>query len=479
MNEQNRISKIFLSVSVGLIIIAAGIIFYCYQHFLPRLGSDTTFGKMIAVMGPEGTKPVVVVFISVCLTVFVILFIYMLVMRNRKVIIDYLFGILYMLIYLINMLWALGNLNIIFIYVSPEVFDGIVYLLSQAGIILIFYLEYHSSEPCVSRKKWFLVIFLHLFQTILRIISLFLPIWKILWIVPHIVTFTCLCLWIASIYPVIAGKSRMYLIMKLGNCFLFLATFINYCYLDLKLEILMTVLFPICLIAYLIILFVVFLLFNRQQAKQLEEKLALEKEMSKMQAALMASQMRPHFLYNTLTAVQELCYTAPEKAAQLIVRFSNYLRTSIDFMDYKELVPFLSELELIENYMVIQKVRFENDLVYTQEICFSDFQLPPFSVQPLIENAINYGMREENERCEIRLYVYRQEGDVVIEVSNTGRELKEEQLKEYHSISNIRKRLYNTRKGSLQIAYDNSEQKVILQIRIPLEEQENENSNRG
>ena len=163
--------------------------------------------------------------------------------------------------------------------------------------------------------------------------------------------------------------------------------FANYIYNSFGLPGKTLFLLPVCIITFGFLIFTASKLYQKQLLTHTQNLLTLEKEASRIQTAMLSSQIQPHFLYNTLTTIQEMCYTDPEQAADLIVHFSRYLRTNIDFMDYTDLIPFEKELEHIENYLYIQNTRFGNALVFEKDITVTEFQIPPLSVQPLIENA--------------------------------------------------------------------------------------------
>ena len=107
--------------------------------------------------------------------------------------------------------------------------------------------------------------------------------------------------------------------------------------------------------------------------------------------ALMQSQIKPHFLYNTLNSISWLCKSNPQKADEAIIRFSRFLRTNMKSLDEIELISFEKELEHIDNYIQLEKLRFpqvriEYDLEYRQ------FKIPSLTLQPLVENAIKHGI---------------------------------------------------------------------------------------
>ena len=111
---------------------------------------------------------------------------------------------------------------------------------------------------------------------------------------------------------------------------------------------------------------------------------------------IMMSQIQPHFLYNSLSTIQVLCHTDPEKAAEVTGNFSSYLRRNLSSLDEPGLIPFEKELEHTKAYVQIEETRFPNIHV-KYDIQDSDFSLPPLTLQPMVENAIRHGVRIRDE----------------------------------------------------------------------------------
>lgn len=171
------------------------------------------------------------------------------------------------------------------------------------------------------------------------------------------------------------------------------------------------------LIVYILILTVSF--FKEAVAKvQQAEMFAQELEENRMK--MMISQIRPHFLYNTLLAIQELCYTAPGKAADTIVTFADYLRSNMNFLNEEPLIPFEREWKHVENYMEIQQVRFGQELKFITDIRCTDFYVPPLSIQPIVENAVQHGIRGCPGGGMVRLTVENREGWIYIITEDNG-----------------------------------------------------------
>lgn len=107
---------------------------------------------------------------------------------------------------------------------------------------------------------------------------------------------------------------------------------------------------------------------------------------------IIMSQIQPHFLYNTLSTMQSLCLTDPQKAFDTIVKFGKYLRVNIDSLSSPALIPIEKELEHTRIYSEIEMLRFSNIRV-GYDIEDTGFSVPALTVQPLVENAIRHGVR--------------------------------------------------------------------------------------
>ncbi|OWR30707.1 hypothetical protein CDO73_08910 [Saccharibacillus sp. O23] len=111
--------------------------------------------------------------------------------------------------------------------------------------------------------------------------------------------------------------------------------------------------------------------------------------------SFLRSQINPHFLYNALNAIAELCIDAPDQAEQLILQLSSYLRRSVHFKHLDSLTSLHNELELIHAYVAIEQARFGSRLevaIQVDDDVERGMSIPPLTLQPLIENAIRHGL---------------------------------------------------------------------------------------
>lgn len=124
------------------------------------------------------------------------------------------------------------------------------------------------------------------------------------------------------------------------------------------------------------------------EKKLVEQDLAL----SESRNALVLSQIQPHFLYNALTAIYYLCDTKPEAAKTAVSDFSRYLRGNLDSIRKTGLISFSDELRHTQAYLALEKVRYEDELEVCYDIEAAEFLLPPLTIEPLVENAVNHGI---------------------------------------------------------------------------------------
>ena len=131
--------------------------------------------------------------------------------------------------------------------------------------------------------------------------------------------------------------------------------------------------------------------------EQAREYRIQEKRNEQMKVDLMLSQIQPHFLFNALYVIQEICRIDPETAYQAVGEFSQYLRHNMDSININVPIPFSKELEHTKHYVRLQQLRFGSALDVRYELTCTHFQLPTLTLQPIVENAIRYGIRQKKD----------------------------------------------------------------------------------
>lgn len=157
--------------------------------------------------------------------------------------------------------------------------------------------------------------------------------------------------------------------------------------------------FAMGLFYYIITIFIFYLYIS---FRNMEEKIAQEAELKGLiresELNLLKSQINPHFLFNSLNSVSSLTITNPDKAQEMIIKLSDFLRYSIGQKE-KQLVSLQDELHNINLYLDIEKTRFGDKLNFSIEVpegCRTKL-LPNMILQPLIENSIKHGVYESTE----------------------------------------------------------------------------------
>ena len=136
----------------------------------------------------------------------------------------------------------------------------------------------------------------------------------------------------------------------------------------------------------------------------------------------MMSQIQPHFLYNSLSSISELCETNPQKAQQMTDDFAEYLRYNLTALNSEKLISFEKQLEQTEIYLKIEKTRFEDRVNAVCEIEARDFEVPTLTVQPLVENAVRHGIckRQGGGTVTIRSYETDSGSEIVVADNGVG-----------------------------------------------------------
>lgn len=182
-----------------------------------------------------------------------------------------------------------------------------------------------------------------------------------------------------------------------------------------------------------------------------EQELALLEQ----QTAIMLSQIQPHFLYNSLGAIGDLCYLDADKAHEAVVTFSGYLRMNMDSLSQKTPIPFEKELEHTRQYLWLEQLRFEERLQVEYDIRATSFLLPVLTLQPLVENAVRYGVIQKRAGGRIRIRTREDDDAYRITVEDNGAGFDPGELRtderSHTGIANVRARLAALCGGRLEI----------------------------
>jgi LytS/YehU family sensor histidine kinase len=146
----------------------------------------------------------------------------------------------------------------------------------------------------------------------------------------------------------------------------------------------------------------------------------LRDELAQAELRRLRTQINPHFLYNALSAVSELCYTDAETADRLITRLSGLLRRALNQSDVHE-IPLGEELDFVLDYIAIQRTLMRDRLKAEIDVDprLLTLRIPGMIAQPLVENAVMHGL-DASGCCDLTLRVRRAGGELLLEIADCG-----------------------------------------------------------
>lgn len=228
------------------------------------------------------------------------------------------------------------------------------------------------------------------------------------------------------------------------------------------------------LLASTLSIILIFLLFYQETTRKLVET---EKQIVESRVAIAVSQIKPHFLYNTLSAIAELCQIDPSLAEKVTTKFAQYLRVNLEHMEDTHPVPFHKELQHVKTYLWIEKIRFGDDLNVIYDIRTEDFKLPSLSVQPLVENAVKHGMMGSDDVCTITIETCEKEDGYEIHIKDNGNGFdmseKPKDNKRHVGLENVKRRVELMVHGTMTIV-SYLGKGTCVSLYIPREEGEEE-----
>jgi sensor histidine kinase YesM len=188
----------------------------------------------------------------------------------------------------------------------------------------------------------------------------------------------------------------------------------------------------------------------RERAQRAEERLH-QKEVAEERAQKLAAEARlrslesrihPHFLFNTLNSISSLIAVNPARAEHIVGRLAVLLRVSLDNSG-RRLIPLREELAMVESYLDIERVRFGEKLRGSVEVPaeLRDAEVPPMSVQSLVENAVKYGVTPQSSGGECRIAACAEGESLRIEVRDTGPGFDLAAIPAGHGLDNLVERL--------------------------------------
>jgi len=208
---------------------------------------------------------------------------------------------------------------------------------------------------------------------------------------------------------------------------------------------------------------------------RITERRAQEHREGKMQLALREAELRaleaqinPHFLFNCLNSIRGLVVEDPQKAQDMITRFATLLRYNLNH-DTRHTVPLAAEAEVVNDYLALEKARFEDRLrcQVTIDPAAASLLVPPMILQTLIENALKHGIGRLPDGGDLQIRAAANNGTLVLEVENTGELTDSRSGGTQVGLNNIRERLRILYGDRASLSLQNRSGTVVARVEIP------------
>lgn len=204
-----------------------------------------------------------------------------------------------------------------------------------------------------------------------------------------------------------------------------------------------------------------------ERSNALIKKEQLQTELNKTQLLVLQRQIQPHFLFNTLNNVVAIIDEHKSVAQDMLVELSELLRTSMD-MDFSQTISLKEEINLLTLYLSIEKKRFEHQLEYQLNIPPDtlEFQVPPFMLQPLAENALKHGFKQVTSQLHLMVEAELGQDHLILTIKNDGAPSDDSPFG--IGLKNVIDRITTQYGNRGSFTLTNEQGWVINEIRIPL-----------
>lgn len=198
------------------------------------------------------------------------------------------------------------------------------------------------------------------------------------------------------------------------------------------------------------------------------ERLELNTTLKQAQLNTLKGQINPHFMFNSLNNIRGLMLEDVEKSREMLTKLSEIIRYSLTKNNVND-IPVHEELEVVNNYIDLSKIQFEDRLEYVKQIEEDTFDLriPPMVIQLLIENAVKHGISNLKNGGRVLLSIYKKDGDLFIIVRNTGK-LNFSKGSTKLGLKNIEQRLKLLYADKASFKLEEISDEVVAEIKIPL-----------
>ncbi|MYD44574.1 MAG: hypothetical protein F4W90_11895 [Gammaproteobacteria bacterium] len=201
------------------------------------------------------------------------------------------------------------------------------------------------------------------------------------------------------------------------------------------------------------------------------DELDKERALAIAQLRTLQAQIEPHFLFNTLANLQSLITANPGLAKELLDALTQLFRVSLTY-SRSTMGSIKEEMELVANYLNVQQIRLGERLHYDIQVQadLNEVELPPFIVQPLVENAIKHGIESASDAGQVLVDVHTEDATLRIQVTNSGNGISDEANAVGMGLANVRERIQSVYGSEAQLTIESiTPTKTCVGLIIPFE----------
>jgi sensor histidine kinase YesM len=167
-----------------------------------------------------------------------------------------------------------------------------------------------------------------------------------------------------------------------------------------------------------------YVIMKQRKIRQEKDKIKFQRNAIDLEQRLLRTQIEPHFIFNTLAALQSyIRLDEKDKSLKFLSQFSKLLRNSLE-ISREHLVPLSQEADVLENYLSLQQMRYEDSFTYQLLLPSADISaevlIPPMLIQPFVENAIIHGVNQVQEKGLIKIEMIVQQEYLLVQITDNG-----------------------------------------------------------
>ncbi len=210
--------------------------------------------------------------------------------------------------------------------------------------------------------------------------------------------------------------------------------------------------------------------YSQKQKKQELEHSLLKNLLLDSKIKSLQSQIQPHFLFNTMNGISSLIEIDAKRAQDAISDLSTLLRNTLNLND-KKFHTLEEELNFLQSYINIERIRFEEKLIITTEVDTKliNEPIPPLMLQPIIENTIKHGFSYDHDTLKVSLNIKEIKGSIVFVIENNGSLLTDKPIIYGNGLRNVVERLAAVYDTNYSFKIENTPEKTVsVVLEIPL-----------